>query len=198
MCGCTFFPHHSFFLPLSFSWKNLNKATKNTQMIDTQSEWYHSNMKVYHHSKSIEIMSLSKNQHESYQDSCTAEEWQCSCPTSSFKWHSADLLTNALTTATFKKSVHLIGLRCHKDFDVCTHEGKSLRAALFFPNHVFSIGFPDKVLTRQHLRLFERTSVYWTPKRSVMNIMWCPYWKSLIYLIVKSTCSPSYTLSPSY
>ena len=44
----------------------------------------------------------------------------------------ADLFTKVLTTTTFKKLVHLIGVCYLKDLDVCTHEGKSLRAALFF------------------------------------------------------------------
>ncbi|XP_048605520.1 secreted RxLR effector protein 161-like [Brassica napus] len=36
----------------------------------------------------------------------------------------ADLFTKALPTSTFKKVVHLIGLRRLKDLDVCIHEGK--------------------------------------------------------------------------
>ena len=50
----------------------------------------------------------------------------------------ADLFTKALTTATFKKLVHLIRLSHLRDLDVCTHEGKSLRAVLFFLNHGFN------------------------------------------------------------
>lgn len=36
----------------------------------------------------------------------------------------ADLFTKALPTATFKKLVHLIGLRHLKDLDECTNEGE--------------------------------------------------------------------------
>ena len=45
----------------------------------------------------------------------------------------ADLFTKAWTTATFKKLVRFIRMCFLKDLDVCTHKGKSLRAALFFP-----------------------------------------------------------------